>query len=127
MNGAHTIEFDPQGIIELTLWGELTTDWVPKLIHEVRPVVQKYHCFRVLINLQEVEFKLSVVDLYNLPDLIAKLTGASGVSISAFKRALVLKQTDSLFHFFETTAINRGHRVRMFQDVEAARKWLLDH
>ena len=124
--GSHSIDFDPQGFIHVTLRGKLTMDLISTLVNEITQVVQEYQCFRLLIDIQEMEVKLSVAQVYALPDLFSQLAENSGFTITSFKRALLMKQTHSLFHFFETISVNRGQNVHIFHDVEAARQWLIN-
>ncbi len=125
MTCAYTLEFDPEGFLRITLRGELQLKDIPALLNEIKPVVAAHACFRLLVNLQALELKLSVTQVYQVPDLFEEFARQSGTFISSFRRALVMDHNSDLFHFFETTSLNRGQYVRVFRDAEAARAWLL--
>jgi hypothetical protein len=53
-----------------------------------------------------------------------KTASTSGIDTHC-KRALVVSEQSSDFHFLETVFINQGHNVKMFTDIEEAMSWLL--
>ena len=61
------------------------------------------------------------LDIYNMP----KSARQAGIE-HRFKRALVVSELSSDFHFLETVFINQGHIVKMFTDFDAALHWLLN-
>lgn len=61
------------------------------------------------------------VDIYNVPHT------ASGAGVgNRCKRALVVSEHSSDFHFLETAFLNQGHNVKMFTDIDKAMLWLLN-
>ena len=125
MNGTYELTYDPQGIILVTIQGEVTLETAHTLIPLVLDLAQEHACFRVLVDLRNTQPKFTMADLYALPDLLAQLGNKFGVPAHTFKRALLTPQLKGLPHFFETTSRNRGQNVRLFQDAETARHWLL--
>ena len=61
------------------------------------------------------------IDIYNMPQT-AKEAGVG----ARHRRALVVSEQSSDFHFLETVFLNQGHNVKMFTDIEEAMIWLLD-
>ena len=50
---------------------------------------------------------------------------ANGMDIFSIRRALVAQDDLENFRFFENVAVNRGQRVKLFTDIDEARRWLL--
>jgi hypothetical protein len=42
----------------------------------------------------------------------------------SWKRAILVSKDMEDYAFFETTSVNRGHRVKIFQDPDEAIDWL---
>jgi hypothetical protein len=61
------------------------------------------------------------LDIYHMP----KSAKQAGI-VPGFKRALVVSELSSDFHFLETVFVNQGHIVKLFTDIDAARGWLLN-
>jgi len=61
------------------------------------------------------------IDIYNMP----KAARSAGIE-SRCKRALVVREQSTDFHFLETVFLNQGHNVKMFTDINEAMHWLLD-
>ena len=51
---------------------------------------------------------------------VAKKAGVSQFT----RRAIVVGNRSTEFHFLETVFINQGHQVRMFAKIEDAKEWL---
>lgn len=74
---------------------------------------------RVLCDERELEYQLNTFDTYESAEFIA----SQAPQIA--KVAIVCSpdvQADA--DFWETVAVNRGMRVRMFLDLEKARRWV---
>ena len=56
---------------------------------------------------------------YNMPETALKAGVGRGI-----KRALVAKNLND-FHFLETVFLNRGNIVKLFDNIDEAREWLL--
>ena len=69
---------------------------------------------------------MTTSEIYNLPKLLSDITALEGLSATIFKRALVVKKNLEDFHFFETVTLNHMQNVRLFQDVDEAKRWLLE-
>ena len=124
----HTIVYQPHepGIILVKLQGPLTLAEVRQVMAEVLRLASEHQCFRVLSDAQELDLKLSMGDVYYLPDMFAELGSNLGLFVRKFKRAILTAPNDEILKFFETVAKNRGQNVKLFQAEEPARQWLLD-
>lgn len=122
----YSVEYDPLGIISIKVQGELTITMVRDFTVEAVHLAKEMDCFRVLTDLQEATLKLSMVDVYNLPNLTAEIASTADLQVYQFKRALVVLHDEKLAPFFENVSRNRHQNVKLFHDVEAAWQWLLE-
>lgn len=83
--------------------------------HKLHP-----ECTKLISDFRESELDPSVVDFYNQPKKLLKI----GMFIKKMKRALIVKTITKDLLFYETTSFNQGHRVKVFDDIEKARKWM---
>jgi hypothetical protein len=77
---------------------------------------------RVLVDVRAYEGRLGVLEVYLLvTELFQKLRG------KGIKQAAIVDRPQSATRewFLETVAVNRGFNLRIFTEVEEARKWLL--
>jgi len=73
----------------------------------------------VLCNELNLEYRLGTLDTFKSAEFLARQTPKLG------KAAIVCNEkfiNDA--RFWETVAVNRGLTVRIFKDVDSARKWL---
>jgi len=79
----------------------------------------EYSSNHFLIDTRGVNVKQSITDIYYLGEQLEKL---------GFKRryrlALLHSRNKDLDQFFETTAHNRGHQIRLFDEEKDALEWL---
>jgi hypothetical protein len=122
----YSVEYDPLGIITIKVQGALTMTAVRDFTVEAVQLAKEKDCFRVLTDLQEATLNLSILELYNLPNLTAEIASTAGLQIYQFKRALVVLHDEKLAPFFENVSRNRHQNVRLFHDVESAWQWLLE-
>ena len=67
----------------------------------------------------------STVELYNLHKLFEEVATSLGLDPQRLKRALIPSDQPDGFRFFETVSENRGYvNVRVFHDVDDAKRWL---
>jgi len=86
----------------------------------------RYETYRVLTDISEQRADHTVVDLF---DLVGRMTGLDTHG-HAFRNAVLIgtdpdPEAAELARFFETTAVNRGVFVRVFDDAGPAVTWLL--
>jgi hypothetical protein len=122
----YSITDEPPGMITLRFEGLMTLEIVLDATADVVQVAKEQGCFRVLTDIREATVKLSMVEVYNLPNLTADIVSTAGLRVYQFKRAIVISAEQELLPFFENVSRNRHQNVRLFQDVESARQWLLE-
>ena len=100
-------------------FGSLQTSDLLDAGAEAAALLKKHDCRRMLNDMREVEQHLSVVDIYNIP----KMSGEFGFPPQT-KRAIVFKKDAKDYHFYENVAVNRGHLVKIFKEIDEAIAWL---
>jgi uncharacterized Fe-S cluster-containing protein len=80
----------------------------------------EHGCRRILLDLTKAEIKSGVISTYNTanpsPDVATELR--------KFSFAAVYPEITDDDRFFETVAVNRGLRVRAFDNADSAIEWL---
>lgn len=123
----HTVEYDPQtDIIYIRANGDLTLEIVREYTNTAALLAKETGCFRFLSDLHETVLALSMLDVYGIPEMVKEIGLASDVPEHKIRRAVVLPRIGELSLFFETVSKNRVQNVALFDDVESARKWLLE-
>ena len=99
--------------------GDLNIESVKKYAKEISKMARIHDCKRFINDLREATILLSVANFYDAPSI---------VSIDEFdrtwKRAIITNQNFDKLNFFETTSINQGFDVKIFQDINEALEWL---
>lgn len=123
----YSIEYDQQAdIILVTVDGPLTVGTIHEYANTVALISKEQGCFRVLTDLRGASIQLSMLEIYNLPKMLAEIVSSLGLLVQKFRRADVLPDQWSLSLFYETVSKNRVQNVALFQDIETAGKWLLE-
>ena len=97
-----------------------STSFYSDYVEELRRKAQEHDCLRFLHDFRNVRIEMSTTDLYTFSNEMRNER-----IDPKWKRALVVAQqylNDSMF--FETAAVNRGHRVRVFGELDEAVAWL---
>ena len=123
----HNVAFHPQeGLIIARLIGPANLPTLLEFLDEVIKTAREANCYRILTDMRAAELKLSLVDIYALPGLVLKAAVRIDLNAYAAKRALVTSANQEEWQFYETVSRNRSHNVRLFHDIEEAKKWLLE-
>jgi len=123
----YKIAYNPNlRIIEITYWGEITIDELVQTIWDTARVLAETKSSLVLNDFRGTTLEMPITEIYLIPDKISEIMAATGGKIYNIRRAIVHDGFEETFRFFETTSVNRGHRVKKFHDIEEARKWLLN-
>ena len=118
---AFEVHYDSESdIVCASASGDMDAKQIEIFAVEVRRVSTEHKCRRLLNDLRQITSKLSVADIYEIPDMLLK-KGAPRI-----KRAMVVSGDLEQFRFFETVSQNRGQRVKIFRDIEEAKQWLLE-
>jgi hypothetical protein len=89
-------------------------------IEELREKAQEHDCTRILHDFRTVSMEMSILEIHVFSNTIRdeKID-------PRWKRAMVVaEQFVKDGHFFETVAVNRGHRIRFFTGYDQAVNWL---
>ena len=118
-----TVEFDSKNRCLVSRFtGHMDAETREKYAQAVVQAGQEHGCKRLLNDLsQATVVDLTTMDIYYLP----KALEAAGIDHS-WKRAILFAKDFSKFRFFETRMINEGQLVRIFQDHDAAIRWLIE-
>ena len=81
---------------------------------------EKHQCQHHLIDHRKTTFAFMFTDYYERPAVNSKL----GIS-RLFKTAMVFSQITHETVFMENVFRNRGYNMRHFEDIDEARRWLM--
>ena len=110
-----------KGYIAVTVTGNFVLSALMDLAVDVAKRVAQYDCHRILNDMRQAKLTRDTLDIYSMP------SGAREAGIVQHdKRALLVSEHSSDFHFLETVFINQGHQVKLFTQADEAVRWLLD-
>jgi hypothetical protein len=122
---SYSVAYDPQaGVVAASFRGGITISLVQACATEIMRVAKGNDCYLVLTDAREGRIELSVMDIYDLPNILSRIAAVEGVRIGRFKRAAIVYNDLEDFAFFETVSRNRGQSVVLFHEVAEAKKWL---
>lgn len=111
-------------IVETRYSGVLMPAELTAAVRETLAVGQRQGYTRFLGDCTELAGGHSIVDLYNLVDLVE--SARVGLDIKEAVLLPVSPASAEAVRFWETACLNRGAIVRIFTDREHALDWLLD-
>jgi hypothetical protein len=88
---------------------------------ELMAFAAEHHAHKFLVDHRAAEVKYDTVEVFDLPALYRE----SGVGHDV-KAAIVFAELNENRRFYETVCRNRGFNVSVFDDYDAALKWLED-
>lgn len=122
----HTVIYNQElHIIESRLIGNMTLGEVDELIAKTAKIAKEKECYLIFTDFREVSQKLSILQIYQLPDRIKNIFTSFGVNIYLCKRANVVANDLNDYLFHENVMVNRGQIEKMFTDMDEAKKWLI--
>ena len=122
---SHTLTYNPDAHwIETKIQGDLTLKEVKEIFAESTSMVETKNCSLFLSDYREAVLKLSTINLYELPGLLANGFASSEHKASQLKRALVVARDLEDYQFFENVTVNAGQNTKTFYDIDEAKKWL---
>ena len=113
-------------IIETKFEGKLGLKEAREIISNIAQVAKENRCFLCLSDYRDAELDLTTSDIYNLPKILSDITTLEGLPATIFRRAIVVKRDLEDFRFFETVTRNSMQNVKLFHDIDKAKKWLLE-
>jgi len=121
----YTVEYNANTkIIESHFQGETDLEELKEVARKTLQIVQQTNCLNVLTDLSDASLNASVVDLFEHPQQLAEIIQEAGLNVHMLKRAFVVRGDGENFKFYEDVAVNRGHTVMLFHDLDKARNWL---
>ena len=118
----YKVTYEKEGdYISIIVEGDFALSTLKDLAEDVAKAIEQHGCKRILNDMRLAKLTKGIIDIYNMP----KTASTSGIDTRC-KRALVVSEQSSDFHFLETVFLNQGHNVKMFTDIEEAMNWLLD-
>lgn len=118
----HLAYNEAQQFIELTYSGAIDKTELSDSAAACVALMAQHQNNRVLGDCSTLDFVHTLTDLYFLSDWVAKL------KLPRFREAMVLPSaalSSDAVRFWQTTCVNRGLNVKVFDNREAALKWLL--
>jgi hypothetical protein len=122
---SHTIAYDSDAhIVEITIQGQLFLNEVKDIYSEAILIAREEGCSRFLSDYRQATIRLSTLELYELPKILAEVITPLGYSPVTLKRALVVARDLEDYRFFETVTVNSGQNTKIFQNINEAEAWL---
>lgn len=123
----YRVAHDPDlHMIELTIAGDFTPDQAGAIIEETIALAKETGCYSILADYRAAIIDFSALDIYDFPKLLSTIAESFGLRASMLKRAVVATANQKELGFFETVTVNRAQNLKIFGDIESAKKWLLD-
>jgi len=92
-----------------------------EMVREVVAAMERYQCYRHIVDHRETEFRLTIADYYQRPGTNEKI----GLSHKS-KIGMVFKELNENTRFMETVFNNRGYNFRQFSSLEDAKNWMTE-
>ena len=112
-------------VVETKVQGDLTLDEIREIVTEIALIAKEKDCFLLFSDYREVTLKLSIMEIYGLPKITTNAFASLGLDILRCSRALVAASDLNDYSFHENVMVNRGQNVKVFFDIDKAKKWLL--
>ena len=123
----HEVTYDENlKIIRIRYCGQLTVADLQRGSQEAAQRIIDCQCQRVLVDSREVDFKLSTLEILDLPETFSTVLAELGLELRKIKRALVVVSLGNDYRFLETVAVNRGYWVKLFDNLDEAEEWLFE-
>lgn len=122
----HTVTYNSElHIIESKLQGDMTIGEVERIVTKIAITAKENDCRLIFTDFREVSRKLSISQIYTLPELIKNIFISFGMNVSLYKRANVAAKDLDDYIFHENVMVNRGQNEKVFTDIDKAKKWLI--
>ena len=122
----HTIIYNSElDIVESKLQGDMTLGEVEEIVTKIAKTAKEHDCRLIFTDFRKVSRKLSILQIYELPDRIKNIFIALGINVLLYKRANVVAKDLDDYVFHENVMVNRGQNEKVFTDIDKATKWLI--
>ena len=124
---SHAIRYDSEShVLEVRLHGSHTLDSAKALLIETADAIRQHECHSILADVREVTLDMSTLELHEAPRLIHEALSARGISAFALRRTVVVAERTPDIEFLQNSVVNRGHKMKVFVDIDEARQWLVE-
>ncbi len=90
-------------------------------LKNLKAKTDEYNCEKILIDHRATKVVANTLSIFSRPKLYEEL----GIK-RIWKAAMVGREVNYLARFYENTLQNRGWNVKVFDDYDAAVKWLIE-
>lgn len=123
----HTVIYNSElHIVESKLLGNLTVGEVDEIVTKIAQIAKEKNCQLIFIDFRKVSQKLSILQIYELPDRIRDIFTSFEINVSFYKRANIVANDLDDYIFHENVMVNRGHNEKVFTEIDKAMKWLME-
>jgi hypothetical protein len=122
--GVETFYNEENSIIETRLTESITNKDVLKFIDDMIQLTLKHDCILWIVDYTNARYKLSTMQIFDLPAEVFKKMDLLGDKKYHIKRAIIRINDNADFAFLENVANNRGQNLLVFSDRNEAKKWL---
>ena len=112
-------------IIETTVDGDIDLSVLKEIFTAQAQTSKDSNCNLMINDYRNARIKITVIEIYELPKIIAKIAASFGRSASRTIRALVIPTFKEDYRFYETVTANNSQTEKLFFDIEEAKKWIL--
>ena len=123
---SYTVTYNAElKIIETTVDGDIDLSVLKEIFTAQAQTSKDSNCNLMINDYRNARIKITVIEIYELPKIIAKIAASFGRSASRTIRALVIPTFKEDYRFYETVTANNSQTEKLFFDIEEAKKWIL--
>ena len=123
---SHTVIYNSElHIVESKLQGDMTLGEVKEIVTKIAKMAKENDCRLIFTDFREVSRKLSILQIYELPDHTKNIFTSFGINVLLYERANVVAKDLDDYIFHENIMVNRGQNEKVFTDIDQAKKWLI--
>jgi len=125
---SHTVIYNSElHIVESKLQGDMTLGEVEEIVTKIAKTAKEKDCRLIFIDFRKVSQKLSILQIYRLPDRTKNIFTSFGMNVLLYKRANVVAKDLDDYIFHENVMVNRGQNEKVFTDIDQAKEWLMEN
>ena len=113
---------EKEKVIHLRACGSMDIKLIKQMCSEAMGKTREHGFSKYLVDFREMLPELTTMTIHRLPHTLEAM-GDTRESKTAMVISPDSKRKDN-FLFFETVSDNRGFTVQLFEEMEAARRWL---
>jgi hypothetical protein len=123
----YSITYDPDaGYCTIVVSGIYDAALAKQIRDAALEMIVKHGCYHFLVDCRASTLSASKLTLFSFAEDILKRSSTEGIAAFKIKRAFVIQGDEKDYAFYETVSVNRGLNVQIFQNVDAATRWLTE-